>query len=129
MYRMIIRGNKSLRDVQEEFNMNYPFLRIEFLNESANSEGPMDMLKNFDSSAKDQIGHFALSYSGNELEILPEQTITELEEKFREVFNANIQVLCQSGNDWVKAMKRNYWSLAYQNEHAERLNGMLGNME
>ena len=124
---MIVRGAETTKDIQDEFNLNFPFLRIEFLKEKIAKEGPVDIFKEMGDDKKNRIGDFITSGLNNEVEILPEQTIAELEEKFREVFNLNIEILSQSGNKWVKAMKTKYWSLAYQNEHAERLNGMLGN--
>lgn len=126
---MVITQDKTIKEVQEEFNLNYPFLRIEFLNEPIVEKSPVDQLYSMQISEKDIIGQYAAGLSSKELIILPEETIAEVEKKFSDIFNIKILILCQSGNTWVKAMKANYWSLAYQNEHAERLNGKIGNFD
>ena len=58
--------------------------------------------------------------------IKPTHTIEELRDKFFNTFGLVILILTQSGTTWAKASKTDYWSIEYQNDHAERLNRKIG---
>ena len=112
-------GTKSIRDVQEEFNLKYPYLKIEFykdLNESKEFIHPDTKLYT----------HRPIEAKTTKVVIKPTHTIEELRDKFSNTFGLIILILTQSGSTWAKASKTDYWSVEYQNEHAERLNRKIG---
>ncbi len=112
-------GTKSIREVQEEFNLNYPYLKIEFykgLNDERELVYPESKLQTYRPARA----------KTTKVVIKPQHTIEDLRDKFYNAFELVILILTQSGTTWTNASKTDYWSIEYQNEHAERLNRKIG---
>lgn len=50
-----------------------------------------------------------------------EMTVGELEQKFKEQFDLNVQVFRKHGNSWIETTVTDNWSLQKQNEEGRVL--------
>ena len=117
-------GRKTVGQVQEEFNLKYPYLKIDFYLGSPDGQIKTPLLPEVGlNSYKPSIS------KTTKIVVKPEHTIEQLKDKFFKTFGINILILTQSGDNWIEASKSDYWSIEYQNEHAERLNLKISRFE
>ena len=110
---IIAKGEKTVGELQEEFSMKYPYLKIEFYVENE-AQHPVPQNTRLDFALKTQVSMKML--------IKPQHTIQDIIRKFKDKYNICISIMAQSDKTWVQVTKADYWSLEYQNDHAQRLN-------
>lgn len=112
---MTVNNQKSILQIQEEFGTRYPFLKLEFFKNSHNV---------FEGNArpeiiyKKQLTHL---HKVGEIIINDDMTVAELEQKFKEQFNLNVQVFRKHGNSWIETTVTDNWTLQKQNEEGKIL--------
>jgi hypothetical protein len=113
--RLLINGDKLVRDVQQEFAIAYPFLKIEFFRNMG--------LQNEQALKQNQIKHdqklsAAKSHSieNGDLLIDDMMSVTDLEKAFMDRFGLRTQVFRRSGNIWLETSITDGWSLKQQND-------------
>lgn len=117
---MTIRINKTrtFKEIQQDFNSLFPFLKIEFFKRGhAVEEG---------SSASKMIKNGQLLEELNireegQLEVLPSMTVAALEQTLLNRFGIAAQVFRKSGNLWLETTMTDQWSLGQQNEHGREI--------
>jgi len=122
---IVIRDRRKLRDIQEEFNTEFPYLLLEFFTPggkagTGHGEIPVrsadltlaDYHKGVDSSAQ--------------LLLTGEMTVAELDTQFRTLFGLGIHILRKSGKAWLKTTFTEGWSLNQQNKQGEVLSKLKG---
>jgi len=117
--KIIIEGSRPLQDVQNEFNLAYPFLKIEFFrphNGTAVAASASNMLKH---SLKVSEAR-RVQYDGA-IEVDDYTKVSDLEKEFRDKYGLNIQVFRKSGNVWLETTMSDDWTLHRQNEHAKEI--------
>jgi len=116
---IIIDDNRNINLIESEFNEQFPYLKMEFYTR-ANSAAFGNSKKTVKHSNTMVADCRNIHFNGN-LEIKPEMTIEALEQKFKNEFDLNIQILRKSGRVWLETSLTNYWSLAEQNKQGKEL--------
>lgn len=117
--KLIINSERLIREVQHDFNVAFPFLKIEFF---ANGNGGHQS-----SSAKKRVPagikvHEASKVNHNgTLDLKDTMTVAELERKLKQEFGLAIQVFRKSGNIWLETTMTDNWTLRQQNEHGKEI--------
>lgn len=117
---MIIHDKRTLREVQQEFNQKFPYLRIKFYAGHHDVGEGSPVQEKLDSSLT--IGEARTNHSEGDLSVNPNQKISTLEHNFDEKFGLNAQVFRKSGNLWLQTSKTDHWTLAEANrkgQHSE----------
>ena len=116
---MEIHENTRIIDLQSEFNLKMPFLKIEFYKSShkAGEGSEQEMIvdpytKIKDASSSDSLG---------ELVINPEMTVENFEGLLEERFGLNAQVFRKSQGVWLQTTATDQWTLSKQNESGQRV--------
>lgn len=112
---MTINNQKSIKQIQEEFGAKYPFLKLEFFK---NSHSVYEGSSKREMVYKKQLTHL---HKAGEIILSDEMTVGELEQKFKEQFDLNVQVFRKHGNSWIETTVTDSWSLHKQNEEGKTL--------
>lgn len=117
---IIINKNEKLKDIQQQFQQHYPFLKIEFYrkgHEEGEGSKPKTLLDN-------NLSIGAVQKAGKEglLHIRAITKVSELEKNMEEQFGLAVQVFRKSGNVWLQTTKTDDWTLAEQNQAAAEMN-------
>jgi len=109
-----ISQSRTLKEIQDEFNNEYPYLRIEFYR---NTE-PGFARRHLKNSMPLTVA--GLKQNG-ELEINDQLKVGQLENAFREKFGLLVQVSRRSGTLWLETTMTDNWTLKQQNDHGREL--------
>ena len=104
----------TFRQIQESFYSNYPFLKLQFLKtdlERGKAERPSDVIH-----IDERIRNVERTHVPGVVEILPGNTIDEVEKRFLHRIGLAVQVLCKSDTHWIEPGKTDQLSLRQQNE-------------
>ncbi len=96
-----------ISDIQEQFRLNYPFLKIEFYAKEK------EKLK---SQTAIPVSVFPVSIS-----IHPHITVSELENNIFKLLRIYAKVLRKAGNLWIPASLTHDWTLEKQNFEGEQM--------
>ena len=118
-YYLDINSEQTLQGLQYEFNLHFPFLRIEFIRENIKkgSRDPKNLIITTNENirkiqSKNKTGR--ISY--NEL-----TTVNKLENSFLNDFGLNVQVFRKSGSIWLVTTSTDDWTLGQQNEEGKSI--------
>ena len=112
---MTINNQKTIIEIQEEFGIRFPFLKLGFFKNPHNVfEGNSKREMVF----KKKLTHL---HKVGEIIINDEMTVAELEQKFREQFDLNVQVFRKHGKSWIETTVTDNWPLQKQNEEGKIL--------
>jgi hypothetical protein len=112
--KLKIEEKTLVKDIQDEFNRCYEFLKIEFfrcahieseLSPDAEKIGPGE-----------KISHFKKTLKPGLIDIGSNRTVAEVEADFRNKFGLSVQVYRRSGDLWIETSKTDHWTLNGQNE-------------
>lgn len=114
---LLISNEKTIGDLQHQFNTRYPFLRLEFYRLVRTDPNlpvrkylaPVTLLK------------AAGLTSPGILEVNDEMTVAELEKSLVKNFGIDVQVSRKCGMLWIETTMTNRWSLQKQNEHGREI--------
>jgi hypothetical protein len=115
-----ISGERLLRDVQKDFNRAYPFLKIEFFKNDDVRKAHYPVQKQLSPSLKITDARYKNVFDG-EVEVMDNMSVSDLENKFMDLFGLSIQVFRRSGNLWLETSMTDNWSLKQQNENGEEI--------
>ncbi len=122
-----IDNTRTYKELQQDFNAMFPFLKIEFFKRGhAVEEG---------SSAQKMIRQDKLLHSIEKLheegvmEILPTLTVAAFEQTLLNRFGLATQVFRKSGNLWLETTMTDQWTLGQQNEHGREISSPKENKE
>jgi hypothetical protein len=108
--------NRTLREVQQDFNDQYPYLKLEFY-KVLDSDPNLITRKRFDNST---ILRAAGLRQGGAVEIEDNMTVSELEDALQN-FGLAAQVSRKAGISWLETTMTDNWSLQKQNEHGREI--------
>lgn len=117
--KLLVSDKRKISTIQQEFNDNFPYLKIEFYcktNKSGNG-----LPKKQIQSQNSTIGECRTTHKRGTLTIIPSMTVAELERKLNETFGLSAQVFRKSGNVWLETTITGGWSLEEQNKQGEAL--------
>ncbi len=114
-----INDNRKIFAIQEEFNMMFPFLKIEFFSKPHKVNGPS--AKKLMKHNSKTLGECRTIHNKGEITITPGLTVSDLEQRFQDVYGLNVQVFRKSGKIWLETTVTDGWSLDEQNKQGEAL--------
>lgn len=117
--KIIISDKRKIFAIQEDFSKLFPYLKIEFFAKPHKSSG---------ASAKKLIRHGSktleecrIMHTTGSITIIPQMTVSDLEQNFRDIYGLSIQVFRKSGKVWLETTVTDGWSLEEQNKQGEAL--------
>ncbi len=114
-----IAETRHLKEVQQDFNNCFPFLKIEFFRKQHGVEKPSPAQRMFAHTLK--IGDVRITKEEGELEVEPAMTVAELEQNLWKRFGLAVQVFRKSGNLWLETTMTDKWTLRQQNDHGREI--------
>lgn len=112
-----VKKNKTIADVQDDFNLFYPFLKLDFYKKANGRLGSFIKEKLLKTIFLNAVG----DGKEGELEVADSMTVGQLEKSFRERFGMIVQVSRKSGTIWLETTMTDSWTLKHQNEHGREL--------
>jgi len=119
LYNMVlhISGEKTIREIQNEFHEAYPFLKLEFFRHSHKAGKPSP--KSDVVSPGSSIGVLMNGNKEASIEVNASKTVAWLEQEFHKKFGLNVQVFRKSQSLWIETSLTDHWTLGRQNEEGE----------
>ncbi len=122
-----INDNTLIKHIKEEFNLLFPFLKIEFFNKSHQlGEGTPKLQLTADTKT---LGECRNMHNNGVLEIDPMMAVADLERSFKDEYGLNIQVFRKSGKVWLETTVTDKWSLKEQNSQGELVTQHMARQE
>lgn len=117
--KISINDSRKISEIQEEFNKQYPYLKLEFFSRphKTGAASPKKMMK----SNTKTLGECRTKHNDGTITISPKLTVAELEQKFSEVYGLSLQVFRKSGSVWLETTVTDKWTLEEQNSQGEAL--------
>lgn len=112
-----VRRNKTVNEIQSEFNNAYPFLKIDMYKPSGRGQFEGGRVKLAYSTL---LGAANILEEG-ELLVFDSMTVGQFEKSFLEKFGVMIQVSRKSGTVWLETTMTDRWTLKQQNDHGREL--------
>ena len=104
---------RSINEVQKDFNHQYPFLKIDFYKNNGSSRR-QHLLNSM------PIARAGLLKNGD-IELNDAMTVGQLEKILRTEFGLSAQVSRKSGALWLETTMTDGWTLKQQNDHGKEL--------
>ncbi|MGZ3882652.1 MAG: hypothetical protein ACXVPQ_01855 [Bacteroidia bacterium] len=98
--KMLINDNRKVFAIQDEFNDLFPFLKIKFFSKPAGPGGAP--VQKFVNNSK-TLGECRTIHNSGEITITPQMTISELEERFSDVYGLGVEVFRKLGTEDINA--------------------------
>ena len=112
-----VSQNRTISDVQKDFNSQYPFLKLEFYKVQRLDEA-LTVRKHLDKSIPLKLAGVK---NGGMLEVNERMTVKEFEKAFLQNFGLVVQVSRKSGMLWLETTLTDNWTLAKQNEYGREI--------
>lgn len=117
--KLEINDNRKIADIQNDFNTYFPYLKIEFFSKPhKKKEGS---LKSLMIPIADTLKKYRQSHNNGSISIIPQMTVSDLEQQFNEIFGLSAQVFRKSGKIWLETTITDSWTLEEQNKQGESL--------
>ena len=113
-----ITGDSILKNIQQEFNEEFPFLKIEFFRKGLQNKR-LQKEQGLSNDIKAGINNLPALFHG--LKITGKMTVRELEQKCEEALGLSVQVYRKSGNLWLETTMTDNWTLDQQNENGRQI--------
>lgn len=111
---MYIKKEKTVKDIQEEFNTLFPGLQIQFYTRKHNDRaGSPDSYR---VSSDTKLESFKTMRKDGFLPIYKTMPVSELEQTFESRFGLHVQVFRQSQDLWLQTTSTDTWTLEEQNK-------------
>ncbi len=117
--KITINDNRKISAIQEEFNTEFPYLKIEFFTKPNKQGGssPKKIIKH----ASKTLGECRTIHNKGHITINPKMTVVDLEQRFGDVYGLGVQVFRKSGKIWLETTVTDGWTLEEQNSQGESL--------
>jgi len=113
-----ITDQKYIKELQEEFQQKYPFLKIEFFRNVAKNGSS---LKSQLISGKMTVGMIRHMHPEGSLDINGHRSVEEVENDFQNKFGLSAQVFRKFGSMWIETTLTHHWSLLRQNHEGQQM--------
>ncbi len=114
---MQITDSKKLKDIQQEFNNKFPYLKLEFYKGKHESGKPSPVGKQL--NPEKTIGQVRTVQNEGDMSIDGRLKVCTLEDRFWAHYGLNVQVFRLSGNLWLQTSTTDQWTLTEQNRKGE----------
>ena len=115
--KIAINDHRKIFAIQEEFNAEFPYLKLEFLSKSHKSEGAAE--KEFIKSSSKTLGESRTIHEDGNITITPHMTVNNLEQNFSDIYGLGVQVFRKSGDVWSDTIQTDGLTLEEQNKLGE----------
>ena len=113
-----VHKESLVKDVQQQFSILYPFLKIEFLKKNLTERRTVKGMY----AMPDEMFHTLCSVKNSGTIPANEGlTVAEMEQGFKKLFGVNMQVYRKSGNVWIETTLTDKWTLKKQNQEGEQM--------
>jgi hypothetical protein len=113
---LLVNSRSTIGSIQQEFHKAFPYLKVEFFSRTHQAGK---------GSAKRYLlhGQHNLTQGGSsgQLAITPDMKVSDLEQRFQQVFGLGVQVFRKSGKVWLETTVTDGWTLDEQNRQGEAL--------
>jgi hypothetical protein len=117
--KIIINDERKIFAIQEEFNKQFPFLKIEFFRKPS---GPKAVpSKRIVIHPSKSVGECRTIHEFGSLTVTPHMTVAELEQNLRDVFGLSTQIFRKSGKNWLETSSTDGWTLEKENKTGEEM--------
>lgn len=117
--KIIINDKRKIDSVQKDFSAVFPYLKLEFFSKTHNP-GEATSKKLINSNLK-TLGECRTRHNQAEIVITPDMTVSDLEQRFGNIYGLGVQVFRQSGRVWLETTVTDSWTLKEQNSQGEEL--------
>jgi hypothetical protein len=114
-----IAPSRKISEIQEEFNREFPFLKLEFFNNKSHQLGAKR--ETLPVNGSQPLSKCQSVTSEGVIQFSDATTVKDLEKVFRENFHVQAQVFRHSGSLWLETTLTDQWTLKKQNEHGKEL--------
>ena len=118
--RLAVKGERLISEVQHDFSLAYPFLKIEFFKNGNTRRERYAFEKLISNKLRIKDARYLNKHEG-ELEFDDKTTVLELEKNFMDQFGLAVQVFRKSGNIWLETTITDNWTLKRQNDHGREI--------
>lgn len=116
---VMLNNSMNIATVQQLFNEQFPFLKIEFFERENKFNSNIAVKKHITNTTK-KLCDFKLPQTEDyPIIIHPEMTVTELEKAFTKIYKLQTQVFRKSGNIWLETTITDGWTLEDQNSQGQ----------
>lgn len=117
--KITINDHRKVFAIQEEFTQEFPYLKLEFFAKphSPGGESSKKLIKH----GSKTIAECRTVHNSGDITITSTMTVTELEQRFADVYGLGVQVFRKSGNVWLETTVTDGWTLEEQNEQGKAL--------
>jgi hypothetical protein len=114
-----INDSRRISEIQEEFNAAFPYLKLEFFEKlhDVGVASPKNSLRNKSIT----LGECRTIHNKGTIDVTPQMTVTDFEQKFSKVYGLSIQVFRRSGRVWLETTITDGWTLEEQNKQGSEL--------
>lgn len=106
MQLLLIDEGTKVGYVQHEFNVLYPFLKIDFKRND---------IKRIRTQAFEKFN------ASHKIDVDKHRTVAEIKKDFKDLLGLTIEIFRKSGNVWIETSLTDDWTLERQNREAEFL--------
>jgi hypothetical protein len=121
--KITINDQRQIRAIQEEFNAEFPYLKLEFYNKPRKPAGASS--RKLVKSVGKTLGECRTIHNTGKITITPEMTVADLEQRFGDVYGLHAQLFRKSGNMWLETSVTDDWTLSEQNREGETLSKLI----
>ncbi len=114
-----IQAAEMIKEVQDQFNRAYPFLKIEFYKK--NPAAGQGFRKESRLSPELMVGEVLGKNKDGTIELSDDMSMLELEKILRDRFGLVARLFRKSGNLWMEITMSENWTLSQQNEHGKEI--------
>ena len=118
---IIITTEKLIKEIQEEFNKLFPFLRIEFFIKS-NYKSREAVIK---ASGMHTVANIYNSLKLPTIEISPCTIVKDFENDFENKFGMYVQLYRKSGNLWQEITITDTWTMKQQDRTGNEISNII----
>jgi len=115
-----IRGDRTIREIQQDFNKDYPFLKIEFFKNGLTRRDKYPPEKLIPGRQHIKEAWFLKREEGY-LAVEDNMSVLDLEKSFMDRFALSVQVFRKAGTVWLETTLTDHWTLKQQNEHGREI--------
>jgi hypothetical protein len=115
---LYINYKSRIWDIQEQFNMHYPFLKLEFFPMQINERvfPKQEML-----SSGRFVKNILTQSDKTIINVDQTKTVAEVENDLKRQLGLPVQILRLSGNVWIETTLTDDWTLEKQNREGEQI--------
>jgi hypothetical protein len=117
--KITINDNRKIFAIQEEFNSVFPYLKLEFFSKPHKPGGISP--KKFSKHNSKTLEECRTVRNNGKITITPQMTVTDLEQRFNDIYGLGVEVFRKSGKIWLETTVTDGWTLEEQNNQGEAL--------